>query len=210
VIHRISILSLAALLLCGDTFVCNMVPAIAQTAAPVTFIEISSKESGISWVHNSAVSPERYLPETVGAGCAFFDYDNDGWIDIYLVNSGPSDFFSPKTPLKNALYHNNHDGTFSDATDKAGVAGGTSTVCAVSCITLPKASRIINLRMTANLGADCGENVAEFGTFGGRGREKSPRNSSGGRPRAVRLPCLSHTTRLPEEVRLVCPSHERV
>ena len=102
-----------------------MVPAIAQTAAPVTFIEISSKESGISWVHNSAVSPERYLPETVGAGCAFFDYDNDGWIDIYLVNSGPSDFYSPKTPLKNALYHNNHDGTFSDVTDKAGVAGGT-------------------------------------------------------------------------------------
>ncbi|HSE25432.1 MAG TPA: CRTAC1 family protein, partial [Pyrinomonadaceae bacterium] len=46
------------------------------------------------------------------------------WMDIYLVNSGPSDFFSPKTPLKNALYHNNHDGTFTDVTDKAGVACG--------------------------------------------------------------------------------------
>jgi hypothetical protein len=64
------------------------------------------------------------LPETVGAGCAFLDYDNDGWMDIYLVNSGPSDFFTPKTPLKNALYRNNRDGTFTDVTDKAGVAGG--------------------------------------------------------------------------------------
>jgi hypothetical protein len=64
------------------------------------------------------------LPETVGAGCAFFDYDNDGWIDVYFVNSGPSDFFTPATPLKNALYRNNRDGTFTDVTDKAGVAGG--------------------------------------------------------------------------------------
>lgn len=66
---------------------------------------------------------ERYLPETVGAGCAFFDYDNDGWMDIYLVNSGPSDFYTPTKQLKNALYHNNHDGTFTDVTDKANVAG---------------------------------------------------------------------------------------
>jgi hypothetical protein len=99
--------------------------ATAQAAAPVVFNEVSAKESGISWVHSNAMSPQRYLPETVGAGCVFFDYDNDGWLDIYLVNSGPSDFFTPKTPLKNALYRNNHDGTFTDVTDRAGVAGGT-------------------------------------------------------------------------------------
>lgn len=98
--------------------------ASAQTSAPV-FTEVTAKESGITWVHNNAMSAERYLPETVGAGCVFFDYDNDGWMDIYFVNSGPSDFFTPKTPLKNALYHNNHNGTFTDVTDKAGVAGGT-------------------------------------------------------------------------------------
>jgi hypothetical protein len=92
----------------------------------VTFIEVPSKSSGITWVHNNAHSPERQLPETVGAGCAFFDYDNDGWLDIYFVNSGASDFFTPKSALKNALYHNNHDGTFTDVTDKAGVAGGNS------------------------------------------------------------------------------------
>ena len=92
--------------------------------SPVTFEEIPSKTSGINWVHNNARSPEHYLPETVGAGCAFFDYDNDGWMDIYLVNSGASDFYTPTTPLKNALYRNNRNGTFTDVTDKAGVAGG--------------------------------------------------------------------------------------
>src|SRR5437870_12049296 len=98
----------------------------AQTPKPkVTFEEVPATKSGIYWVHNNAHSTDRYLPETVGAGCAFLDYDNDGWMDIYLVNSGPSDFYTPKTPLKNALYHNNHDGTFTDVTDKAGVAGGT-------------------------------------------------------------------------------------
>lgn len=97
----------------------------AQSNSVVTFEEVSPKTSGITWVHHNAMSPERYLPETVGAGCAFFDYDNDGWMDIYLVNSGPSDFYTPTTPLKNALYRNNRDGTFTDVTDKAGVAGGT-------------------------------------------------------------------------------------
>jgi hypothetical protein len=90
----------------------------------VTFEEVPPQTSKITWIHNNGQSADRQLPETVGAGCAFLDYDNDGWMDIYFVNSGPSDFFTPTTPLKNALYHNNHDGTFTDVTDKAGVAGG--------------------------------------------------------------------------------------
>jgi hypothetical protein len=93
-------------------------------ASPVVFTDVT-KQAGINWVHDNALSPDRFLPETVGAGCLFFDYDNDGWMDIYLVNSGPSDFFTPGKPIKNALYHNNHDGTFTDVTDKAGVAGNT-------------------------------------------------------------------------------------
>ncbi|HEV2215613.1 MAG TPA: VCBS repeat-containing protein, partial [Terracidiphilus sp.] len=64
-----------------------------------------------------------YLPETVGAGCAFLDFDNDGWMDIYLVNSGPCDFYEPTKPLRNALYKNNRDGSFTDVTEKAGVPG---------------------------------------------------------------------------------------
>ncbi|MGD0758734.1 MAG: CRTAC1 family protein [Candidatus Sulfotelmatobacter sp.] len=87
------------------------------------FEEVPASASGISWVHVNGRSPMAHLPETVGAGCAFLDYDNDGWMDIYLVNSGPCDFYDPPQPLRNALYHNNRDGTFTDVTQKAGVAG---------------------------------------------------------------------------------------
>ena len=93
-------------------------------AAGPLFEEIPAAVSGISWVHENAMSSNRYLPETMGPGVAFFDYDNDGWMDIFLVNSGAADFYKPATPLKNALYKNNRDGTFTDVTEKAGVAGG--------------------------------------------------------------------------------------
>jgi len=88
------------------------------------FEEISPAMSGIRWVHTAGKSAARYLPETTGPGCAFLDYDNDGWMDIYLVNSGQCDFFNPNPPLRNVLYRNNRDGTFADVTEKARVAGG--------------------------------------------------------------------------------------
>src|SRR5689334_2868071 len=97
----------------------------ASLLAPAIFEAIPPSASGIHWVHENAMSPDRYLPETMGPGVAFFDYDNDGWVDIFMVNSGAADFYQPKTPLKNALYKNNRDGTFTDVTDKAGVAGGS-------------------------------------------------------------------------------------
>jgi len=87
------------------------------------FESVPASASGISWVHSSGLSPEMWLPETLGAGCAFLDYDNDGWMDIYLVSSGRCDFWAPSPPLRNALYHNNRDGTFTDVTTKAGVPG---------------------------------------------------------------------------------------
>src|SRR6266536_155054 len=93
----------------------------AQTTKPnVAFEEVAPKTSGITWVHNNAHSTDRYLPETVGAGCAFFDYDNDGWIDLYLTIYG-----------RNILYHNNGNGTFADVTDKTGVAAPGWSTCAV-------------------------------------------------------------------------------
>ncbi len=94
-----------------------------MAGSPPAFEEVPSSLSKIDWTHVAGISSEMYLPETVGAGCAFFDYDNDGWMDIYLVNSGPCDFFKPQTTLRNALYHNNRDGTFTDVTSKAGVPG---------------------------------------------------------------------------------------
>jgi len=93
-----------------------------DASSPVTFVEVSPQSSGIEWIHENARSPERYLPETIGPGCVFFDFDNDGWMDIFFVNSGPADFYSPPKPLRNALYRNNHDGKFVDVTDKAGIA----------------------------------------------------------------------------------------
>ncbi len=88
------------------------------------FEQIPASASGISWTHVNGKSPEKYLPESTGPGCAFLDYDNDGWMDIYLVNSGKCDFYTPDVPLRNALYKNNRDGTFTDVTEKAGVGAG--------------------------------------------------------------------------------------
>ena len=68
--------------------------SFAATALPA-FEEIPPSVSGITWVHTAGKSPQKHLPETSGAGCAFIDYDNDGWMDIYLVNSGKSDFYTP-------------------------------------------------------------------------------------------------------------------
>jgi hypothetical protein len=105
------------------------VPLPAQAAVPSpadalpAFEAIPPSASGISWVHVAGLSRMMHEPETMGAGCAFVDYDNDGWMDIYLVNSGPCDFYTPPQPLRNALYHNNRDGTFTDVTEKAGVPG---------------------------------------------------------------------------------------
>src|SRR6266403_6418838 len=97
-------------------------PGIPKATPKPLFEEVPSAASGLAWRHENGRSPDYYLPETTGAGCAFLDYDNDGWMDIYLVNSGRCDFYDPNPPLRNALYHNNRDGTFTDVTEKAGVA----------------------------------------------------------------------------------------
>ena len=98
------------------------IPVFGSTSVP-TFEEVPASKSGITWAHTAGKSEEKFLPESSGAGCAFLDYDNDGWMDIYLVNSGKCDFYDPPRPLRNALYRNNRDGTFTDVTLKAGVAG---------------------------------------------------------------------------------------
>ena len=91
--------------------------------AAVRFEEVAPETSGIRWVHSNAASPAKHLPETVGAGAAIFDFDGDGWMDIYFVNSGPSEFHQPRVALRNALYRNNRDGSYTDVAEKARVAG---------------------------------------------------------------------------------------
>ncbi|MFQ6040852.1 MAG: FG-GAP repeat domain-containing protein, partial [Candidatus Poribacteria bacterium] len=79
--------------------------------------------SGIHFVHTDGNSGKRFVLEILGGGAAFFDYDNDGFLDIYFVNAAP--LIEPKEKMdvepKNALYHNNGDGTFTDVTELAGV-----------------------------------------------------------------------------------------
>ncbi|MBM3786017.1 MAG: CRTAC1 family protein [Acidobacteria bacterium] len=94
----------------------------AQSVA-VRWTSIPASQSGISWRHENGKSADRHLPETVGAGVAIFDYDGDGWMDIFFVNSGPADFYKPPIALRHALYRNNHDGTFRDVTARAGLTG---------------------------------------------------------------------------------------
>jgi len=94
--------------------------ANAQSAdAGVTFQDITAK-AGIHFVHNNGAFGKKFLPETVGPGVAFIDYDNDGWPDIFLANGTdwPGHGQKHTTPK---LYHNNHDGTFTDVTHKAGL-----------------------------------------------------------------------------------------
>jgi len=80
-----------------------------------------TESAGIRFVHNSGATGKRYLPETLGAGVAFIDYDNDGWQDILFANSEdwPG---APKHRSTLKLYHNNRNGNFSDVTQKAGLA----------------------------------------------------------------------------------------
>ena len=78
----------------------NGIPGVLA-ASPYPFEEVPPSASRIAWTHTAGKSAEKYLPETTGAGCAFLDYDNDGWMDIYLVNSGKCDFYNPAQPLRN-------------------------------------------------------------------------------------------------------------
>jgi len=86
---------------------------------PVQFTDITEK-AGITFKHVS--SPDKkYIVESMSGGVALFDYDNDGYLDIYLVNSLTVDMVKSKQKTRSALYHNNGDGTFTDVTEKAGV-----------------------------------------------------------------------------------------
>ncbi len=109
-------LATAGMLMATSTFLAQRQ---ARPASGIQFRDIT-RSAGIQFIHNTGAFGKKYLPETLGPGCAFLDYDNDGWPDILLVNGmdWPSHRQHSST-LK--LYHNNHDGTFSDVTHKAGL-----------------------------------------------------------------------------------------
>jgi len=109
--------------LCVIALASLLVEKTAISAPPesssIQFRDITQR-AGIHFVHNNGAFGKKYLPETMGPGVAFIDYDNDGWPDIFLVNGmdWPGHGQKHSTPK---LYHNNHDGTFTDVTRKAGL-----------------------------------------------------------------------------------------
>src|SRR2546421_8797297 len=79
--------------------------------------------AGITFRQDSTQTEEKYYFETMGTGVGWIDYDQDGFMDLYFVQSAATDIYKPPHPLRSALYHNNGDGTFTDVTEKAGVGG---------------------------------------------------------------------------------------
>src|SRR6266568_2597446 len=97
--------------------------------APVVFIDVT-KQAGLDKFHHRSGTPRKAtILETMGSGVALLDYDNDGWLDIYLLNgSTVAAMKGQESQPRAMLLHNNHDGTFTDVAEKAGVAlGGWST-----------------------------------------------------------------------------------
>ena len=97
---------------------CLIVPCHAQMA--VQFVDVTT-EAGITFKHINGASDRKFYLETMGSGAAFLDYDNDGDLDLYIVNGGLLPGFETSDPPTNSLYQNNGDSTFTDVTATAGV-----------------------------------------------------------------------------------------
>jgi hypothetical protein len=93
------------------------------TSGPVIFRNIAEQAGLTTWRHKAGTTEKRFILEAKGPGVALLDYDNDGWLDIYFVNGSTVGALAGSEPsLHAALFHNNHDGTFTNVTAKAGVA----------------------------------------------------------------------------------------
>jgi hypothetical protein len=105
---------------------------VTRTPAGVSFVDIA-KEAGLGGavIVGGGVRSKRYILEEMGGGVAFLDYDNDGWPDIFLVNGTRLEGFPKGQEPSNYLFHNNHDGTFTDVTKMAGLvrSGWGQGVC---------------------------------------------------------------------------------
>src|ERR1035437_6618407 len=97
--------------------------AAGPPTGPIVFEEIAQR-SGLTFMTDSSPTPNKNQPETMVAGVALLDYDNDGYLDVFLVNGAAIPSLNKEGPKYwNRLFHNNRDGTFTDVTEKAGVAG---------------------------------------------------------------------------------------
>jgi hypothetical protein len=108
----------------------KLLSTTSGSVTPPLFEDVTTA-SGVRFKHQASRTSRKYLPESMGAGLAIFDYDNDGWLDLFFVNGAKLQDPMPRgsSPDKsdprnwNRLYHNNRDGTFTDITEKAGLQG---------------------------------------------------------------------------------------
>jgi hypothetical protein len=111
---------LAAAAILAVTVVVGVGAAISST---IRFEEVTDR-AGLQFVADSCPTPNKNQPETMISGVGLIDYDNDGYLDIYLINGAALPSLRKESPrYYNRLFHNNHDGTFTDVTERAGVAG---------------------------------------------------------------------------------------
>ncbi len=109
--------------------------AVPTSATGFSFKDIA-KESGLAAGVNvfGGVDRKQYILEETGCGVALFDYDNDGWLDIFMVNGSRIEGIPGAHPPTNFLFHNKRDGTFTDVTAKAGLAkSGWGQGCCIGC-----------------------------------------------------------------------------
>src|SRR5262249_11505836 len=105
---------------------CLLPPSLSTDEVLSPFLDVTAS-SGIEFKHQRGASDKKHLVETMGSGCAFLDYDNDGWLDILLINGGTT----PDSPVSerlhtHALYRNMGNGKFKDVTAQAGITGNGS------------------------------------------------------------------------------------
>jgi hypothetical protein len=98
------------------------VPNKQNSHIPVQYVDLR-QAAGINFRQDATQTDEKYYLETMGTGVGWIDYDQDGLMDVFFVQSAATDIYKPPAPLRSALYHNNGDGTFTDTTEKAGVGG---------------------------------------------------------------------------------------
>src|SRR5271167_1594959 len=88
-------------------------PKPKDDRVPVHYTDVR-QAAGITFLQDATTSDEKYYLETMGTGVAWIDYDQDGLMDLYFVQSAATDLYKPPQPLRSARYHNNGDGTFTE------------------------------------------------------------------------------------------------
>ena len=109
-----------ALWLASFTLFIPAIPAPQQKSEPVQFVNIAAR-AGVTYKHENGATPEKYMPETMASGALIFDYNNDGWADLFFINGGSFVDKRLAASARHRLYRNNGDGKFTDVTESSGI-----------------------------------------------------------------------------------------